>query len=377
MDRKKRIGFDMRMAGEGFGLGKYIIELAKALLERKSDFEYILFFDKNFNQSSYEYFSRIHSGCRLVSVKYYTLEEQIRMPKILKREKLDLVHFPNFNTPVIYSGKSIVTIHDLIHHRFPGKKKRNVLHRLAYRYIIKKTVRSAKKVIAVSNNTKNDIINLLGIKPEKIEVVYEGASKIFKEAVTKENLNLVLSKYNIDRPYVLAVSEWRKYKNLGFLVESFKKLDEELFNNYNLVICGKVDPNYPEIADSIFDEKKGSIIATGRISQSDLAVLYSGATCFVSPSLVEGFGLTYLEAQSSKVPVLASDIPVSREILNDSAKFFDPKNKQDFLEKLSEILLNKSVREHLVDKGMRNLERFSWQKAALETEKIYQEVLSK
>ena len=164
---------------------------------------------------------------------------------------------------------------------------------------------------------------------------------------------------------------------MSFLVKAFNELGKEFLGMCTLVVCGKIDPNYPEIADSVTTEQKGNIIATGRIPESDLRALYSGASCFVNPSLVEGFGLTYLEAQSSRIPVLASDIPVAREVLSDSAMFFNPNERRDFVDKLTNILQSENQRRDLVLKGVKNLERFSWQKVAQETERIYQEILSK
>ena len=376
MSKSHRIGLDMRMAGEGFGLGRYIVELAKALIARKSGFEYVFFFDKNFNEPTFKAFQKVHGENRLISAKYYTLQEQLVLPRILNKEKLDLVHFPNFNVPVIYRGKSIVTIHDLIHHRFPGKKKRNIFHRLSYRYIISRAVRHASKVIAVSQSTKDDIINLLGIDSEKIEVIYEGVSDNFTKEESEPYLTSILSKYNIQKPYLLAVSEWRRYKNLDFLVKAFLESPAEIAKSFDLVICGKVDPNYPELG-KVIDEAGGeNIRAVGKISDSELSALYSGARCFVSPSLVEGFGLTYLEAQNRNIPILASDIPVAREVLKDSAYYFDPKDRGDLVEKMSKILSEKSLRDVLIAKGKVNSKRFSWKKAAERTEEIYRKVLS-
>jgi len=376
MPKSKRIGLDMRMAGEGFGLGRYIVELAKALVKSKSEFEYVFFFDKNFNESTFRSFQKLHSECRLVNAKYYTLQEQLMLPRILKKEKLDLIHFPNFNVPVLYRGKSVVTIHDLIHHRFPGKKKRNIFHRLSYRYIINKAVQNTNKVIAVSQSTKSDIINLLKINPGKIKVIHEGVSENFQREVSENLLNSTLSKYKINKPYILAVSEWRRYKNLDFLIRAFSGSEAEVSESYNLVICGKIDPNYPEQGEVLAREDKASVISVGQVPEDELMALYSGAKCFVSPSLAEGFGLTYLEAQSKNIPILASNIPVAREILGDSAYFFDPTDKNDLKEKMSKILNDKSFSDDLIEKGKVNLKRFAWEKVAGKTEEIYREVLT-
>ena len=367
----------MRMAGEGFGIGKYALDLFSALLKRKNDFKYVLFFDKNFNSGEYEKFKNLGADCRLVSAKYYSFGEQVNLPRILNQENLDLVHFPNFNVPVLYRKKFVTTIHDLIHHRFPGNKKKNFLYRLAYRFIIWRAAQSAKKVIAVSKSTKSDIIKLLGTKAEKVEVVYEGVSNIYRRGVGYNQIESVKTKLGIVKPYFLFVGVCRRYKNLEFLAEAFAKWSRKIGNKYQLVLAGAVDKNYPEVAKRVHNLLNPQIlIAPGKVSDEDLSALYSGSDGFINPSLSEGFGLPYLEAQSSKTPVICSDIPVAREILGNSVLYFDPYNIESLINVLDELSNNNSLRQRLVELGMNNVSAYTWDKAAEATELVYKKALS-
>ncbi|MCL5435732.1 MAG: glycosyltransferase family 4 protein [Patescibacteria group bacterium] len=366
-----RIGIDMRMAGTGFGIGTYVSELVKALLKRRSAIDYRLFFHPVFSREQYEVFSRIHSACRMLDVRYYSLAEQLKLPALLAREKLDLVHFPNFNVPIFYPGKYVMTIHDLIHHKFPGSKKRNFYYRWGYRTIIKKAAEKASAVIAVSEHTKKDIEYYLRIPPEKISVVHEGVAAFYGQKAALTDIERVLTKYSIRRPYILAVGVWRRYKNLPQLTKVFDALKLKGFP-HQLVLVGTQDEHYPWIKEQIFGVKNAAaIIATGKISDDDLRIIYQAAELYVNPSLSEGFGLTAIEAQASGLPVACSNIEVARETLGSTAVFFDSENPADMQKALETILKDEELRRRLSQKSLENSRRFSWEKTAELTEKIY------
>ena len=373
---KKRIGIDMRMAGEGFGIGKYITELASALIKRKSEFEYVLFFDKNFSAEAYNKFSKIHPHCRLIAARYYSLEEQIKLPAILSRERLDLVHFPNFNVPLLYPGKTVITIHDLIHHRFSGKRKKNFLYRWGYRTVINLAARKALQIITVSSASKNDIIRLLGISPEKVSFIYNGLAENFKPDLDLNKIETVKRKYKISKPYLLWVGVWRKYKNLPLLSQAFELVQNRLQGQLQLVLVGEEDGNYPEIKPLILKNRYSKdIIAPGRILEPDLIALYSGALAYISPSLLEGINLPALEAQACSAPLIASDTSVAREIFGDSAMYFDPREPQQLIERILEIFRNSALRQAFRKKANENSLKYRWEKTATETEGIYRKIL--
>lgn len=368
----------MRMAGEAFGIGKYITELTDELLKRNPlDLQYVLIFDKNFSKDAYDKYVKIYKDCVLLDAKYYSWAEQIKLPYHLSKLKLDLVHFPNFNVPIFGIPRFVLTIHDLIHHQYPGKKKKNFFHRLAYRAAINMACRHAVRIIAVSNTTKNDIIKTFQINPEKIAVIEEGVTDKFKLLVSLEKNDLELIKLGITKPYILFVGVWRKYKNLPLLSEVFTELNQAEYKNLQLVLIGEEDKNYPEIKQSVLKNKQGqNIIATGRIPEELLIKLYNRALCYVSPSLSEGFGLTSLEAQACGTPVISSDIPVAREILKSSAVFFNPYDRRSLKKTIARMISDPEHRQKMILSGLENSKKYKWSQTALQTEKLYKEILS-
>lgn len=305
--------------------------------------------------------------------KYYSFEEQTKFVWELKKLKLDVVHFPSFNVPMFYSRKFVVTIHDIIHHLYPGKKKSRWFHRLAYRLVINSAIKRASKIIAVSEATKDDVRKTFKIDPLKISVIYEGVEERYGEKITNAKLQVIKEKYGITKPYILFVGVWRQYKNLERLALAFDILKEKGFD-YQLVMAGKVDPFYPEIRQAVFGIKNNKDIkALGYVPDEDLPALYQSAKVFVLPSLVEGFGLIGLEAQASGVPAAVSDIPVLREVLGEGAVYFDPRNEDDMARTCHLVLdTESSVVKELVEQGRQNAKKFDWQQTARETLKIYQ-----
>lgn len=365
------------MAGEGFGIGKYITELADALLLRNSaNFEYVLIFDRKFSRKQYEKYRSSGRQCELIDARYYSFQEQARLPGKLMSYGLDLAHFPNFNAPVLYPGNIVLTIHDLIHHRFPGVKKRNILYRWGYRTAIKAASMRAKKIIAVSESTKSDIIKMLHTKTDKISVIYEGVNPDFQPANEQTDPAEVLSKYGITKPYILFVGVWRKYKNLPLLSDAYRKMRDTSSHGAQLVLLGDADPHYPEIRTQVLRNKYSSdIIAPGKVPENDLIIAYQNASCLVNPSLYEGFGLTGLEAQACGTPVLSSDITVAHEILNGSAAYFDPVIATPLADLLKKILSDDQFRHKLSRLGLENSKKYTWAKTAERTEQLYESVL--
>src|SRR5258708_749960 len=244
----------------------------------------------------------------IVDISHYSFAEQLRLPFILMQEKLDLIHFPHFNVPFLYRKKFVVTIHDLTHTLIPGKKKSHVIHRFAYNLVFWNAIRSAHQIIAVSQATKKAILDYFHINSDRIK----------------------------------------------------------------LVLAGKKDPFYPEIEEKVFSIKnKSRIKALGRISEAELKAVYNGATLFVLPSHMEGFGLTVLEAAACGVPIACSDIPSLREIAGQAAEYFDPYNLQNMTDVLKNLINKPERLEELANLALSRSKHFSWRSAAVETMEVY------
>ncbi len=383
-NNKKRIGIDARFYGPiGKGLGRYTQEIVDNIL-RLDDFnEYVIFLRKeNFDELIIDDYKNVKKV--LAEVRWYTLKEQFLMPYFIWRQKLDLIHFPHFNVPFFVPTKFVVTIHDLILTKFKTIRATTlhpIIYRIknwGYRLVIKNALKKSKDIIAVSEFTKNDIIEQFKIDSNKISVVYEGVSNLSKGQdslfVAKLNSSNVLRDYEIRDPFVLYVGNAYPHKNLDFLITSFLDLHKRN-NKLKLVLVGREDYFYQELkdlSDSVFaDFPENPVIFAGYVPDNKLEIFYKKALVYVFPSLYEGFGLPPLEAMAKGCPVLSSNAGSMPEILGEAAIYFNPRDKEDFLNKIEKIFSDTSLREKLISLGHDQQKKYNWWECAFATHKIY------
>ena len=367
-----RIGIDCRIFSSNFtGIGRYAHELVKELIrindQHKRKHEFVLFF----NQPEYSKYEPPNLSVKkvLVNAKHYSLKEQTKFPRILKRENCDIIHFPHFNVPILYRRPYIVTIHDLTLSLFPGHKMTKWFHRLAYHLTIKNATKTAKKVIAVSQNTKQDIMNHLNIPEEKIEVIYNGISDKFTLIQDPSITEKTLEKHKITKQFLLYTGVWRSHKNLPRLIEAFALLRHEKNLNLQLVITGKPDPHYPEVKETTKAlNLENDIIFTGLVEENELIHLYNAAHIYVFPSLYEGFGFPPLESMKCGTPVVASNRSSIPEVCGEeNAIFFDPESSQDIADKIEILFKDVDLQAELIEKGFAHALQFSWEKMGYRT----------
>ncbi len=372
-----KIGIDARIYGTGFtGIGRYVYELVSNLLEIDDKNEYVLFM----NNPQFDEFKEPNKRVKkvLVNAPHYSFAEQLKFLWILRKEDVDLMHFTHFNAPILYRRPSIVTIHDLTLHFYPGKKMTSFHRRLAYQLVIKSVTRHAARVIAVSENTKKDLVELTKVPEDKIRVVYEGVDREFREIKDEDVLTNVKKKYGIVKPFLLYTGVWRSHKNLVNLIKAFSYLKKDENFDGQLVITGKEDPLYVEVRATIQDlELEGDIIFTDMVPEEDLSALYSAAKVYVFPSLYEGFGLPPLEAMACGTPVAASKAACIPEVCGEeNAVFFDPYDPTDMSNAIMKIWVNEQLKDELIAKGHARVKEFSWRKMAREILGMYQPIVS-
>lgn len=329
-----RIGIDGRLIEET-GVGRYIRNLIAELALSDKKNEYVVFL----RLQQFGRFTPPNSRWRkvLADIPWHSLTEQLSMPGILARQHLDVFHVPYFNIPIFYFGRTIVTIHDLTILHFDTGKASTLpwvfykLRRLGYYIILWTGLMRAKRIIAVSETTKQDLVSSLGFDPRKIVVTYEGV-----------NLKKSTEKPIISGEYFLYVGNAYPHKNLEVLLKT----------GVRVVYAGK---------DDYFYKRFG--IKPMTVSDSELANLYQHAKALVFPSLMEGFGLPAIEALSLGCPVICSDIPVFHEILGDKAQYFNPKDSNE----LANLLKGKIPKVTAVID-----QKFSWQIMAEQTRQIYE-----
>jgi glycosyltransferase involved in cell wall biosynthesis len=373
-----RIGIDARFFGPiGKGLGRYTQKLIENLEKLDTENEYFIFL-KEENFSDYEpknsNFKKV-----LANFRWYTLSEQIKFPRLLKKYNLDLVHFPHFNVPFFYRKKFVVTIHDLILLHFATVRNTTLnpifywLKFLAYKIIIKSAIGSSEKIIAVSKFTKKDILeNFKKIFEDKIVVTYEACENYCILSPKKEEV--VLAKYGIINPYILYVGNAYPHKNLERLVLAFTEVSKKK-DDLRLVFVGKEDYFYEELKEFVEERKNKNILFADYVPDYDLDTIFHNAKLYVWPSLYEGFGLPPLEAMAKGTPVVSSDHPCMREILGESAYYFNAEKEKEIAIAIEKVLDDQTIREELVKKGYEQIKKYDWKRMATQTLAVYKKAL--
>lgn len=343
-----RIGIDARLINET-GVGRYIRNLIVHLAEIDKTNSYVVFVRDNNWQPPNERWTR-----RIVDIPWHSITEQLAMPWILARERLDLVHIPYFNVPIFHPGRFIVTIHDLTILHFDTGKASTLpwfvykIRRLGYFLALAVGLTRASKIVAVSQTTKQELLDHFHLDSEKIVVTYEGVDERLKIQDVGRKI--------IKDPYFLYVGNAYPHKNLETLLRAFQH------DTAKLVLVGKDDYFYRRIKASLLNDR---VVFFGEADDRQLANLYQNAIALVFPSLMEGFGLPALEALSLGCPVIVSDIPVFHEILGEYATYFNPRDPIDLAAKLSNATQapRKSVK----------LGKYSWSALASATLAAYED----
>ena len=291
--------------------------------------------------------------------KIYGIKEQLRFPyKELKNAKIDVLHIPHYNVPIFYKGKMVVTIHDLTHLIYPEF----LPNRFAYYYakfMIWIALKKASKIITVSQNTKNDILKMFKVNPDKIEVIHNGVGDEFIKK-DKNETEYLYKKYNIpmNKKILMYVGNLKPHKNLERLLEAYSKVENK--ENTCLLLVGKAFENY-NILENKEKELKidEQVIHTGIVTQEELIDLYNLTDLFIFPSLYEGFGLPVLEALACGTPVICSNSSSLPEIGQNYVEYFNPLDIEDITDKINKELKNTRVINSNEIKG-----RFSWIKVS-------------
>ncbi len=394
MNKKNiRIGIDARFYGPGGkGLGRYTKQIVDNILKIDEGHEYAIFLHAdNFDEFVVpdELIGRVQKI--KVRARWYGIREQLIMPFKIWRTGINLMHFPHFNVPLVCPSPFIVTIHDLILTKFPTTRASTLkpffyhFKNLAYRLVIKSALRRAKKIIAVSQFTKQDIISQFKVIDSKIEVIYEGVANLQTDQdslfVKKQDQEITLHKYGLPNNFLLYVGNAYPHKNLDFLLKVFK-FSHKKHEDWHLVLVGKSDYFYERLKNEarhlglfIDNDLNSPVIFPGYVPDQDLEALYARARLYIFPSLYEGFGLPPLEAMSQNCPVLSSDRASLPEVLGEAALYFDPESAADLLNKIEVLMTNDLARDKLIRLGQEQFRRYNWWEAASSTYNVYKKII--
>ncbi len=299
------------------------------------------------------------------------LFENFSLPVNFRRHNFDLYHSPSYVLPYFANIPSVLTIHDLLTLDCPELCQNGSV--LYFKFLLPLSVKKANKIIAVSNTVKKDILRHFNIPENKIEVIYHGVSPVFK----KSSDTTVLKKYHLPEKYILFVGNIEPKKNLERLIRAFDLLKKNTALPHKLVIAGKKGWKYKPVFDSIAGLKIAKeVIFTGYVPESDLPAVYSMADLFTFPSLYEGFGIPPLEAMACEIPVLISSQGALPEITGGRCLQVNPFDVHEIAGGINRLLTDDHLRKKSVTAGKEWVKQFTWEKAAEETLRIYEQVIN-
>jgi glycosyltransferase involved in cell wall biosynthesis len=300
--------------------------------------------------------------------------EQTLQPMHLLKEGIDLLHSLAFVQPVFLPIPGIVTIYDLTFMLFP--KRIHPLRRLYLGWGAQYSARKARCIIAISASTKRDIVRLLAVPPEKVEVVPCGVDENFQPIEDPQALDHFRRKRHLPEQMVLFVGTIEPRKNLINLLRGYALLSQRT-RVPHLVIGGPKGWRHQEVFSAA--EELGlqeHVIFPGYIPQEELPLWYNAAELFIYPSLYEGFGLPPLEAMACGTPVIISNTSSLPEVVGGAGILVNPESAEEISEAMQRLLTDSTLRAEMRRKGVNRSREFSWQKAAQETVRVYEQAMT-
>jgi glycosyltransferase involved in cell wall biosynthesis len=395
-----RIALDTRRVAD-FGIGTYIRNLVRALARVDDHNQYQLITAgqvvPEFSDLPHNFETVIFPGpSRKVAGRAGLA--QIRYGFFLRKLEADLFHIPLNTVPLLMPKPYLVTIHDMSTLLFASQQ--GYRNRLQHFYLRRGLLR-ADRVMAVSMSTSRDVESVLGIPMSRMRVVYNAPDPIFQApgapAMARVNdeengypldypvnypaeIQRVLDRYRIHYPFLLYVGRTNPQKNIPRLVEAFAVLrgeiqDQPLYRDLRLLIIGDEISRYPALRHAVIHSRvEDTVRFLGFVPIDTLRAFYQAASAFVFPSLYEGFGLPPLEAMACGTPVVCSNVSSLPEVVGDAAEIINPENVFDIARGMREVLLNRTRRGLLVERGFEQARRFSWERTAQQVLDAYEEV---
>lgn len=367
-----RIGIDARILGyRRAGIGKYIQRLIEHLAEIESSHE-DQFFILHSRRDSDTLVSQSNFHRQTIMTPCHHRFEQWFLPLETVRLGLDLLHSPDFIPPFYRTYKSIITVHDLAFLRFPHFVTTETAHHYGQ---IDQAVRRADHIIAVSESTKADIINMLGVKERKITVIHEAADPMFHPITDEAVIQAVRKRYQLhERPYIFFLSTIEPRKNLSTLLRAFRQLldDYPAMSDVVLAVAGEKGWLFKDVF-TLYDELnlQQNVQFLGRVPLDQLPALFNGATIHVHPSYYEGFGLTPLEAMACGTPTIVSNVSSLPEVVSDAGLLVSPDSVDEWADNIYYLFNDSQLQQTMSQKGLRRAAQFSWEKAACKHLEVY------
>lgn len=366
-----RIGFDAKRAFFNYsGLGNYSRNTIQYLNQYYPENEYFLYIPRKSRTSSFQGYQgqQLIYPDTFISKMFPSLWRSYLLPGKLYSDKINLYHGLSNEIPFgihNYKINSVVTIHDLIFLRYPEWYKKT--DRFIYKSKTLYSCRKSKRIIAISNQTKADIIEYYHIHPDKVDVVYQGCDPKFYQETNLSEKKEILKKYNLSSGYLLYVGTVEKRKNLLNIV---KALHTGRIPG-TLVVIGRQTRYADEVKKYIFSHQLKNIRFLENVPNQDLSSLYQMASLFLYPSVYEGFGIPILEALYSRIPVITSSGGCFREAGGENSYYIDPGNIEQISDAIKKVLEDTELRKVMITKGYDHALRFNDRNIAQNIMNVY------
>ncbi|MGM0407330.1 MAG: glycosyltransferase family 4 protein [Bacteroidota bacterium] len=356
---------------KGGGITEYIYNLVKEIFQLEHSHKFIIYVTND----GKEKIKKITGNKAIIKEFPYSehqkykrsLFQQAYWSKEEKKEKFDLFHSPFFHAPKFKKAKTILTVHDLRFLNYPGSYKRTRLFYL--KYAVKKSVKQANRIIAISQFTKQELLKYYPIDQSKITVIHEAVNQegfVLKDESKSKIINGV-QLYNNN--FFLSVGHLEPRKNYINLIQSHKLLPQSIRNKYQLVVVGKKNHDYKKILENI--EHTEGLVYLDFISRNDLIWLYANCKLHIFPSFYEGFGFPSLEAGLFGKPTLAANQSSIPEIAGSGALYFNPFSVEEIQECILKVVSDSALYDQLSTNAKSNIKRFSWKENATKTLNVY------
>ena len=371
-----RIGIDATaMPRQPVGAGIYMINLVRTLAELKKDFDLIVFHHRSANEQlgpgNNHKFLSVEITDRSPAARI--IWEQAFLPQLARRYKLDLLHSLHYTRPYFLPCASVVTFHDMTFFLYPMLHTR--AKRLLFPLAMRASAKRANALIAVSENTRQDVIRMMGIPSEKIFTTQLGVIEDFRPITDTSNTQEISRKYKLPEKFILYVGLVEPRKNIPLLLRSFNELVAQGLTQ-DLVIVGRPGWSFEEVFDLVENlNLTPRVHFPGYISRQELPFVYNLAALFVYPTLYEGFGLPVLEAMACGIPTVTSRVASIPEIIGDAGIMVPPGDQPALTQAMREVLTNDRLRQELTHRGPQRAIKFTWKRTAEETLKVYRQVL--
>jgi glycosyltransferase involved in cell wall biosynthesis len=310
---------------------------------------------------------------KVVNMPTYSLGEQLAIPWAAKG--CDLLHIPHYNAPLLHRGPLLVSILDLIHITDPVYS-RGLRSWVYARPMLNLVARKAAHIVTLSDYSKTQIVERLGVQAEKVTAIYCGVNGKFRCVDRKEAYAAVSDALGIQEPYLLFVGSLKPHKNIFTLLQAFALLRKRHDIRQRLLIVGD-DAHWKSrlVKECSRLGIHDTTTFVPYVAQELLPKVYAGADLLVMPSTIEGFGLPVLEAMASGTPVVCSRAASLPEVAGDAALYFDPASAEELAEKIEKVLSSRDLQESLRAKGLERAKQFTWEKSTRKHVELYQRLL--